>query len=150
MLAFSSLMANLILLSLCSWQVSSLKCFSCSTAEGHLCEENEFDPINVRRIECPPTADVCIRAIQLNNGTHGAVFRACGSSDTSKNKEILLLGYYPPYNECVVRKIGAESQIFNGYEFQICACSNNLSNGPGPMKCQQKKENNFLQKLISK
>ena len=114
------------------------------------CTEDNFDKNFVSVVECPSTADVCIRAIQINNGGEngdeentnnsnmaGSVFRACGTSEKARAREILSLGFYPVKDSCIVRKIGGQSVDFNNSVFQICACASELSNGRGEMKCEK-------------
>lgn len=130
---FMILVSFSVLVLIYSSQVFGLKCYSCSSNSGdRFCHEDSFDASKVKQIDCPPGADVCIRAIQKEEDNKaGAIFRACGSSERTKNKEILMLGYYPPYNKCVIQKIGPESPLFNSSIFEICATTTELGNGKG-------------------
>jgi hypothetical protein len=146
--SFLSVFINLIILTSNIDILNGLKCYSCSTSAGdRFCTEDHFDSEHLTVVECPSTADVCVRAIQLNNGNSdskissaGSVFRACGTSTASTSREILSLGYYPIKNSCVVRRIGAESANFNNSVFQICSCEGDISNGSG-IKCNNNREN---------
>ena len=128
--------------------VSSLKCYSCSTRAGdRYCTEDYFDSEHLTVVTCPDSADVCIRAIQINNGNQdqhtsnaGSVFRACGTSETARDRELLSIGYYPIKNSCIVKKVGNDVVSFNNSVFQICACEGDLSNGRGEMQCANDKK----------
>lgn len=130
-------------------QTASLKCYSCSTLVGdRYCTEDNFDPEHVSVLDCPADSDICLRAIQLSDGsregraamllpTAGSMFRACGTSELAQRRELTSLGVYPIKNSCVVKRIGDNVPYFNNSVFQICSCSGDLSNGRGEMKCTE-------------
>lgn len=103
----------LVLLSSLGEEVTALRCFSCSSNAGdRYCHEDSFNPKITYTVDCPATADVCVRAIQIANGNPdektsnaGAVFRSCGSTNQTDPMEELILGYYPPKNKCIVYKV---------------------------------------------
>jgi hypothetical protein len=122
-------------------QINSLICYSCSTEAGDAnCSEDGFNANLTATVECPPNADVCVRAIQMSNANPNAnnvgtvVFRSCGSSSQSKAPEMTNLGYAPNYNMCLVHKIS--SSFFAGSTFEICSCSRDLGNSKGEIKCK--------------
>lgn len=109
----------------------ALKCYSCSTKSGDtFCGEDVFNDKNVKVIQCPPDADVCVRLKQ----TDGSIFRSCGTSQSAMNPEKINFGYVPLKNTCINYNSIQES-VFPDVEFEMCSCSTDLSNGKGDMKC---------------
>lgn len=122
--------------------IDGLRCYSCGTNSGdRYCHEDTFNSNITYTVDCPANADVCVRAIQISNGNMdektanaGAVFRACGSTNSSDPVEELILGYYPQKNKCIVHRVGTESSLFNNSVFEICSTTRDLGNGKGDMK----------------
>ena len=113
----------------------ALNCFSCSTKNGDtFCAEDVFKAKNVKVMECPPDADVCVRLLQKSDGS---IFRSCGTSQEAMRPEKTNIGYVPHKNRCMNYKSIKES-VFPDVEFEMCSCSSDLSNGNGEMRCQVK------------
>lgn len=113
-------------------RVKCLKCYTCSTKSGDtFCGEDTFDGSKLPTITCPPDADVCVRIRQEKDGS---IFRSCGTSSAAKLPEKTHFGFYPLKDRCNKYKSVKEAP-FPNVEFEICSCSQDLSNNKGIMKC---------------